>query len=76
MTLVTVKLVPLEIVYVNSPSVVEAATVNLVKRMTSPVAILVFAIVCVPAVNTPVPMKLVTAPPFTSRVLAAEVIDK
>lgn len=44
-TLVTVKLAPFDIVYVNSPRVVEALTAVLVSKITSPVAIFVLAIV-------------------------------
>ena len=75
-TLVTVKLVALLMVYVSTPRVVEAATPALVRIITSPVAIFVFAIVCVPAVKTPVPMKSVTAPPLTQSVRATDAITK
>jgi hypothetical protein len=73
---VTVKLVAFEIVYVNIPKAVDALTAVLDKKIRSAVAILVLAIVTVPFVKTPVPMKSVTAPPSTCNCLAAVTIFK
>ena len=62
--LVTVNDVAAEIVYVNSPSVVEPLAAIRCRWILSVVAMFVFAMVCVPDVRVPVPIKSVTAPPL------------
>jgi len=60
-TAVTVKLAPAEMVYVYWPRVVEAFEAVRVRRITSPAAIFVFAIVTVPRTRVPKPIELVAA---------------
>lgn len=47
-----------------------------VKKIISPVAIFVLAIVAVPATSVPVPLKSVTAPPFHCNIFAAVAITR
>lgn len=70
---VTVKLVAAEMVYDSTPRVVDPLAPVRVSKITSPAAILVFAIVTVPAVRVPSPMKFVAAndAPFTCSIFPA-----
>ena len=58
---VTVKLAPAEMVYVNTPNVVEPFAPVRVSNITSPVAMLVLLIVTVPEDSVPTPIEFVAA---------------